>query len=93
MKSPVVTIMDNRNHWILRRRTKSVLRSEVSDGYNKEYSNRRVLRYIEKPGWEMAGRGSQLATSAPAPPRYVLQVTNGFETRGLRLSLLPLHSE
>ena len=75
MKSPVVTIMDNCNHWILRRRIKSVLRSEVSDGYKKEYSNRRVLRYIEKPEWEMAGRGSQLVTSAPDPPCCVLQLS------------------
>ena len=93
MKSPVVTIMNNRNHWILCRLIKSVLRSKVSDGYKKEYSSCRILPYIEKSEWEMAGRGSQLASSTPAPPRYVLQVMNSFETRGLRLSLLPLHSE
>ena len=66
---------DNRIHWTLRRRIKSVLRSEVSDGYKK---NIVTVGYFatEKPEWEMAGRGSQLATSDPAPPRYVLQAKN-----------------
>ena len=53
---------DNRNHWILRRRIKSVLRSEVSDGYKKEYSNRRVLRHKENPNgkWREEGRSLPL---------------------------------
>ena len=53
---------DNRIHWILRRRIKSFLRSEVSDGYRKEYSNRRVLRHKENPNgkWREEGRSLPL---------------------------------
>ena len=53
---------DNRIHWILCRRIKSILRSKVSDGYKKEYSNRRVLRHKENPTrkWREEGRSLPL---------------------------------
>ena len=58
---------------------------------NKKYSNHRILRYIGKSQMGKNG-GKRVAAcfSAPVPPRSVLQVRNGFETRGQHSSLLPL---